>query len=310
VLPVYKEENRESYLKTMFALQVVAGKYPEAIQSLLALRELRRSANLTGFAWRDIQYEIYARAKAFEGDGKLPFQEAYRRAFRETFGQLDDLASARAIPLFNIVDESWMRPALQSDLDAQKGKTTIALENAVALVRDYQAVQAYHDAASLASDLIAEDDARRYIIEKDVQVKTSDGAVVCALVTRQRASVKPGPALLLFTIYVDLTDNLNDARLTAANGYVGVVGFTRGKACSPDAPIPYEHDGTDASALIDWITSQPWRSNERVARESIYGAVGGTWKHATKTESDSLRVRPLVHSGRSHNRKHRAEDDP
>jgi hypothetical protein len=134
--------------------------------------------------------------------------------------------------------------------------------------------------------------------------------VVCALVTRQRASVKPGPALLLFTIYVDLTDNLNDARLTAANGYVGVVGFTRGKACSPDAPIPYEHDGTDASALIDWITSQPWRSNERVARESIYGAVGGTWKHATKTESDSLRVRPLIHSGRSHNRKHRAEDDP
>jgi uncharacterized protein len=142
VLPVYKEENRESYLKTMFALQVVAGKYPEAIQSLLALRELRRSANLTGFAWRDIQYEIYARAKAFEGDGKLPFQEAYRRAFRETFGQLDDLASARAIPLFNIVDESWMRPALQSDLDAQKGKATITLENAVALVRDYQVVQA------------------------------------------------------------------------------------------------------------------------------------------------------------------------
>jgi hypothetical protein len=269
VLPVYKEENRESYLNNMFALQVVAGKYPEAIQSLLALRELRRSANLTGFAWRDIQYEIYIRAKAFEADGKLPFQEAYRRAFRETFEQLDDRTSARAIPLFNVVDESWMRPALQSDLDAQKGKTTIALENAVALVRDYQAVQAYHDTSPLAG-LIGEDDARRYIIEKDIQVKTSDGATVCALVTRQRASLKPGPALLLFTIYVDLTDNLNDARLTAANGYVGVVGFTRGKACSPDAPIPYEHDGTDASALIDWITSQPWSDGRVGMYEGSY----------------------------------------
>jgi putative CocE/NonD family hydrolase len=270
VLPVYKEESRESYLNNLFALQVVAGKYPEAIQSLLALRELRRSANLTGFAWRDIQYEIYARAKAFQADSRLPFQEAYHRAFRETFGQVDDRTSARAIPLFNIVDESWMRPALESDLDAQKGKTTIALENAVALVRDYQAVQAYHDAAPLAPALIAEDDARRYIIEKDIQVKTSDGATVCALVTRQRASVKPGPALLLFTIYVDFTDNLNDARLTAANGYVGVVGFTRGKACSPDAPIPYEHDGIDASALIDWITPKPWSDGRVGMYEGSY----------------------------------------
>lgn len=270
VLPAYKEENRESYLNNVFALQVVAGNYPEAIQSLLALRELRRSANRTGFAWRDIQYEIYARAKAMEADGRLSFQQAYGRAFRETFAQLDDRTSARAIPLFNIVDESWMRPALQSDLDAQKGKTTIALENAVALVRDYQAVQVYHDAAPLASALIAEDDAHRYIIERDIQVKTSDGATVCALAARQRAPVKPGPALLLFTIYVDLTDNLNDARLTAANGYVGVVGFTRGKACSPDKPVPYEHDGADASRLIDWITSQPWSDGRVGMYEGSY----------------------------------------
>jgi uncharacterized protein len=87
---------------------------------------------------------------------------------------------------------------------------------------------------------------------------------------RQRASVKPGPALLLFTIYVDLTDNLNDARLTAANGYVGLVGFTRGKGCSPDTPIPYEHDGTDASALIDWITSQPWSDGRVGMYEGSY----------------------------------------
>jgi hypothetical protein len=86
------------------------------------LRELRRSASVTGFAWRDIQYEIYARAKAFEADGKLPFREAYRLTFRQVFAQLDDRTSARAMPLFNIVDESWMQPALQSDFDAQKGK--------------------------------------------------------------------------------------------------------------------------------------------------------------------------------------------
>jgi predicted acyl esterase len=62
----------------------------------------------------------------------------------------------------------------------------------------------------------------------------------------------------LFTIHYDFADNLNDARLTAAHGYASVVGFTRGKACSSDKPVPYEHDGADAASLIDWITAQPW----------------------------------------------------
>lgn len=299
VLPVYKEENRESYLKNLFALQVVAGQFSEAVKSQSALRELRRSANAIGPEWRDIQYEIYARAKGYEADHNITFQEAYQRAFREVFVRLDDRAAARAMPLFNIVDESWMQPALQSDIDANKGKKTIALEDAVALVRDYQAVQAYHDAAPLAPALIAEDDARRYIIQKDVQVKTPDGAKVCALVVRQRASAKDlspvsqsrrdmgypqVPALLLFTIYVDFTDNLNDARLTAANNYASVVGFTRGKACSPDAPIPYEHDGTDASALIDWISSQPWSDGRVGMYEGSYNGFTqwATAKHMPK----------------------------
>jgi hypothetical protein len=172
----------------------------------------------------------------------------------------------------------------------------------VALVRDYQAVQAYHDAAALASGLIAEDDARRYIIEKDAQVKTSDGTTVCALVTRQHASVKPGPALLLFTIYMDLTDNLNDARLTAANGYVGVVGFTCGKACSPDAPIPYEHDGTDASALIAWITSEPWSDGGVGMYEGSYNVQDGSdpiKNFSPRAVESFAKSTPATHSFRS-----------
>src|SRR5438445_8791165 len=64
---------------------------------------------------------------------------------------------------------------------------------------------------------------------------------------------------------------MNSARQTASNGYAGVVGFTRGKACSPDKPVPYLHDGSDASALIDWITAQAW-SDGRV------GMFGGSYE--------------------------------
>ncbi len=270
VLAVYKDEDREKYLNNLFALQAVAGQYPEAVQSLLALRDFRRSANVSNSAWRDTQYEVYARAKASEAVRKLPFEEAYKQAFREVFGRLDDRSSARAIPMFNVVDESWMNPALQGDLDAQKGKPNITLGDALALVRDYQAVQAYHNSASLNAVLITEDDSRRYKIEKDIQVKTADGATVCALIARPQAAMQPLQSLLLFTIYVDYTDNLNDARLTAANGYAGVVGFTRGKACSPDKAVPYEHDGADASRLIDWITSQPWSDGRVGMYEGSY----------------------------------------
>src|SRR5208283_4306229 len=166
----------------------------------------------------------------------------------------------------------------------QKGKSSIALPDALALVRDYQAVQAYHDSAPLGSALITEDDGRRYVIERNTQVKTPDGATVCALVVRPRAPKETLPALLLFTIYVDFTDNLDDARLTAGHGYAGVIGFTRGKACSPDKPVPYEHDGSDAAALIGWITSQPWSDGRVGMYEGSYNGFTqwATAKHMPK----------------------------
>jgi hypothetical protein len=258
VLPVYKEADRETYLTNLSALQAAGVQYEEAVRSYDALRDFRRSAHINNPGWRDLQYEIYVRAKAAAEEQKLPFDEVYRQAFRAVFGKLDDATSARAMPLFNIVDESWTAPTLEGELDAQKGKTSIALDASVALIHDYEAVQAYRETTALRPALIAEDDSRRYVIEKDIQVKTADAATICALAARPRASVERLPTLFFFTIYYDYADVLNDVRLTAAHGYATVAGFTRGKACSPDKPVPYEHDGADAASVIDWITAQPW----------------------------------------------------
>src|SRR5437868_12249584 len=165
-LAVYEDVDRVKYLSNLSALQAVAGQYPEAVQSFVALRDFHRSAHVSNAAWRDLQFEIYVRAKAAASKQKLPFDEAYKQAFRAVFGQLDDPTSAEAMPLFNVADESWADPALHSDLDAQKGKSSIALDAAVALVSDYEAVQAYRASANLRSALIAEDYSRRYTIEK------------------------------------------------------------------------------------------------------------------------------------------------
>jgi putative CocE/NonD family hydrolase len=91
---------------------------------------------------------------------------------------------------------------------------------------------------------------------------------------RPRAVSGRLPALLNFSIYAD-TNHINEVRLTAAHGYAGVGGLTRGKGCSPDQAVPIEHDGADAAALIEWTSRQPW-SDGRV------GMYGGSYDGFTQ----------------------------
>jgi len=60
----------------------------------------------------------------------------------------------------------------------------------------------------------------------------------------------------------------------------------RGKACSPDPPVPIEHDGADAAALIDWISRQPW-SDGRV------GTFGGSYDGFTQWAAAKHRPKAL-----------------
>ena len=96
------------------------------------------------------------------------------------------------------------------------------------------------------------------VTDEDVLIKTPDGATLSAFVVRPRDASRKLPAALQFTIYADRSTALPKALAAASRGYVGVIGFTRGKWKSPNSVVPYEYDGADASAVIDWISRQPW----------------------------------------------------
>jgi putative CocE/NonD family hydrolase len=277
-LPVYREADRATYLVNLATLQVAAGQNDKAVQTYGALRDYRRSAHIPNPEWRDLQYEIYAQAKSISEKQSLPFEKSYEEAFRSVFSKLDNVTAAQAAVLFTTIDEKWMAPSLQSDLDAQQGKSSITLEAAVSLIHDYEAAQAYRETATLRGALITEDDSRRYVIEKDILIKTVGGAKVCADVARQRGVTEKLPALFVFSIYYDPSDTVSTLRMPTAHGYASVAAFTRGKACSPDRPVPYEHDGEDAASVIDWITAQPW-SDGRVGMYS--GSYNGFTQWAT-----------------------------
>jgi hypothetical protein len=191
-------------------------------------------------------YAMVAEARAAPAGG---FDPAFRAVFRKTMARTDDRTSALVIRALT-VDPKALDPASQAG-------------------------QVLPLVFPLVPALIAEDDARRYLIARDVQVRTPDGATVCALVVRPRSVAGRAPTLMQFTIYNDPGNLMAEARRTASHGYVGVEGLTRGKGCSPGQPIPYEHDGADAAALIDWIAAQPW-SDGRV------GMFGGSYEGFTQ----------------------------
>ena len=275
VLAVYKDTDREKYLDHMFRLQSVAGQYAEALNSVASLRELIRANHQGRAAWIHVQYEIYAHAKFKEAADKLPFNDAYSQSFREAFAHMDGPTSALVLRALTTSDPSDLQQSVQDDLQKQKGKSAIPLADALSLVSDYQVAEAFCVFAQLNPPLIADDDQRRYVIEKDISVETPDAATLCALLVRPRDASGRLPTLLNFTIYVDPNNNMADSRLTAAHGYAGMVAYTRGKACSPGKRSDYVHDGADGAALIDWITAQPW-SDGRV------GMYGGSYEGFTQ----------------------------
>ncbi|MFL6260146.1 MAG: CocE/NonD family hydrolase [Thermoanaerobaculia bacterium] len=285
VIAVYREEDRRRALDNLFRLRIAAGQYGEAVWSLASLRELGAGdLSLQAGATR-VLYEVFANARTRQGESGPAFDAELQRSFRESLGRLDDRTAALVMRALG-VDLTALQQTLNGALEPQKGKSSIPLAGALALVRAALADQVFRSFAPFAASLIAEDDQRRYLIDRDVPVRTPDGATVCALVVRPRSGPGRLPALLNFTIYANPGTMMDEARRTASNGYAGVVGLTRGKGCSPDQPVPYEKDGADAAAVIDWIARQEW-SDGRV------GMYGGSYEGFTQWAAAKHRPKAL-----------------
>lgn len=258
-----------------FRLLMAAGRNADAAKALNALLQSRASSPSPQVRSNDVQYAILLQAENKAGASTgAPLALAYAEAFRDRFARLDDRASAMLIRAMH-TDYPSLHSGFEARVAGIKGVSNLDWDAAMSLVRGYQIDRAYAAMQPLMDAPIAADDARRYIVDENIRIPTPDGGTVCAMVYRQRSAPSKMPALLNYTIYNDRTDLSNEARRSASNGYAGVIGLVRGKGCSPDKPVPYEHDGADAATTINWIASQPWSDGQ-------VGMYGGSYEGFTQ----------------------------
>jgi putative CocE/NonD family hydrolase len=264
LLPVYQDLDRDRYLATLSALQMVEGDYGAAYGARVALRQRLKGQTPAQPIEQSVVYDIYAHTKVLETQQHEPFGRAFSQAFNAVIPRLDDLTDYAMTSWFS-TPLSVFQAALQSALASVQGQKSITQRQALDLIWAYLAYEVHLNTGPQADELIAEDDQFRYIIDDQILIRLPNGIRVPVMVVRPRGAAARLATLLEFTIY---RDNENYAKECAAHGYAGVVGYTSGRLPRHLGVLPFERDGSEARAVIAWIARQPWSDG----RVGMYGS--------------------------------------
>ncbi len=109
-----------------------------------------------------------------------------------------------------------------------------------------------------------------YNIQDSVLIPVRDGVFIYASIVTRKDITRPLPAILFYTTYDQGNGDINIPKKAADNNYAGIIAYSRGIRTDLKNYAPYEHDGTDACDVIDWISKQSW-SNGKI------GMYGGSY---------------------------------
>jgi putative CocE/NonD family hydrolase len=262
LIPVYQDPDPERYLANLSALQMAVGDYAAADISRQSLRERRRKSDFGHPEGRGLIYDMYARAKALETQHRFTFADALTTSYRESIQRLND-HDAHAVTQWLGEPPALYQEALQRAFDQQRSSDNIEQADAVELIWKYVAFDAYKTFGPLIVLLNAEDDHQRYTVDNEIVIKTPNGTRIPVVVIRPNSLSDPLPTLLEFR----LDDSQSFAKDCAAHGYVGVVAYARGTQKSAAGFTPFQHEGENARAVINWIAKQAWSDG----RVGMYG---------------------------------------
>ena len=256
VIVAYTATDKSSYFDNLFRLQLAAKNYAGAIRSIDSVQKYMAGKFPEAVAAVGIQFRCYALVKSGGRANHRSFPAIFQDTLMAVYQSLPQTAK-RSAGNFFAADTTELRDNLNKQLGELARKAFISTEEAVSLIRKYNSWNVYRQIVKPGTAFLAMEDRKRYIIEDSVLIRMKDGAVLSAVVVRNKALTSPLPVILRYSIYADPTDISKEKR-AADEGYVGVTVNTRGKYLSAAAIEPFEHDGEDAYEMLDWISKQPW----------------------------------------------------
>ncbi len=261
-----------------YQIEILAGEYQASIQTM---EDLRKNSELNNGHRRYMPFELYAQAKIRQLESDVTFNEAYQSVFQSYLSQSTDEQAYSANIVFTTYDgvaqfshafETQYNSITNDTLDNQK---------ASALLKAYFLFHVFTVTEPIVFREIKLDEDKRYFIKEEVIVSPRDGAELSVITARKRSADRL-PAILIFTIYADAS-NEKQAILAATKGYAGVVATSRGKRLSKDPIEPYTHEFKDVYAVIDWVSQQEWNNGK-------VGMYGGSYNGFTQWASMKERV--------------------
>ncbi len=241
-----------------------------------------------------LREELHARAKILETRERISYGEALTRALAEKFSKYDDRTAADSAWVLGLPPEA-ARANLDRQLQKIAGRPTVTPAELIDVLRWHGIFQAVSSFELVLDEAIVVDDARRFVIDRGVLIKTRDGATISADVVRPKRLAGPQPAVLHFTMDLSLAINLRDAKDAAVRGYIGVFASARGKYRSTDKIVPWETEVRDTHDVIDWISRQPW-SNGKVG---MFGHSYGGFAQWAAAKNLHPALKTIVPSGAS-----------
>lgn len=282
--------------KQKFPLLLIAGEYSQAVDLIREIRrqEKHKRANASPFQY--FRFELFGLAENKKG---VNFEQDYLAVFKQKVGELDDVSAHLAT---EFVARDLARD--KSYLEFQFGRVeslrakitelnTSEVNNLVRMMNAYADVHIGSKTQQVIEKAVTLDRNKRYEIDTTVLITTDTGIELSAMIVRNRHRKENRPAILTATIYSDEKMNLQRAIEAAAHGYVGVVSDSRGKRLSRSEITPYENEAEDVTAVIDWISQQPWSDG----RVGMYGGsyLGYTqWAAAKKLHPALKTIVPSV----------------
>lgn len=264
-------------LRQQLALKSLVGHYAET-NTLI---------NTSAYPLNFFHYTIYVNAAKRAKENNTELASEILADITAQFNQLNDIELNLAINSLG-----WSLPMGQDYmLDLFKRYSQLEqlnVEQAVNLAVNYQLYRVYAAVLPHSEQPIKLAYEQRYIIEPNVEITTEPGVTVSAVVVRKRGDKLKRPTAFQFTIYADEFWHIRTAMSAAAHGYIGVIANSRGKRNSSNSISPWEYDGKDATAVIDWISKQPWSDG----RVGMYGGsyVGFTQWAAAKYMHPALKT--------------------